>query len=395
MSLSILHVIHSVDASGGGPVEVIKQMSRLHCEAGHSVEVLSLDAPASQCVRDFPLPIHPMRERPPKKRNDYGFTPALVSWLKQNAGKYNAVISHGLWQYHNFGVWRALHNSPTPYLVYPHGMLDPWFRQYYPLKHLKKWIYWQSIEHRVIRDARCLVFTSEEEQRLAHETFTFDPCRDLVVRYGTAEPPAEDLQQRAAFFKQYPHLEGKRLLLFLGRLHPKKGCEMLLEAFARLSNGSHLVLAGPCHDPHYLRTLKTMAERMCPVGTVTFTGMLTGDLKWGAFRASEAFILPSHQENFGVSVVEALSCGLPVLISNRVNIWREIEHAGAGLIATDDLAGTTSLLERWNSLSSDQRGTMRSAAHVCFSEQFDVRLAAEQILEIIKNPSGNRHATAI
>jgi glycosyltransferase involved in cell wall biosynthesis len=135
------------------------------------------------------------------------------------------------------------------------------------------------------------------------------------------------------------------LILFLGRIHEKKGCDLLLRAWKEvLSSGMrnisdiHLVMAGPA-DHAYGAEMKELAGKL-GIGTrVTWTGMITGDLKWGSLRAADAFILPSHQENFGVSVVEALACGVPVLISNKVNIWREIEEDNAGLVENDDLGG--------------------------------------------------------
>ena len=142
------------------------------------------------------------------------------------------------------------------------------------------------------------------------------------------------------FSNSFPQLRGKRLLLFLGRLHEKKGCELLLEAFVAARNSAdvdpslHLVMAGPCADQKYLEHLKRLAAEN---SAVTFTGMLAGSSKWGALSAADAFILPSHQENFGIAVVEALACGTPVLISKEVNIWREIDADQAGYAEDDDL----------------------------------------------------------
>ncbi len=120
---------------------------------------------------------------------------------------------------------------------------------------------------------------------------------------------------------------------------------------------------------------------------VTWTGMLEGDLKWGAFRAAEAFILPSHQENFGVSVVEALACGVPVLISDQVNIWREIASARAGLVESDDLDGTIRLLERWLELSEAERQSMGIESLRCFKKEFEVMAVAHHLITIINTAS--------
>ncbi len=169
--------------------------------------------------------------------------------------------------------------------------------------------------------------------------------------------------QREAFLRSFPELRNKRLLLFLGRLHEKKGCDLLIDAFAAVSRENpalHLVLAGP--DAGGMQAALSRRAAALGLSAITWTGMLRGDAKWGAFRAAEAFVLPSHQENFGIAVTEALACGVPVLISKRVNIWREIEQDNAGLVDDDTAAGTQRLLRRWLALAPAERSAMATRA---------------------------------
>jgi glycosyltransferase involved in cell wall biosynthesis len=105
---------------------------------------------------------------------------------------------------------------------------------------------------------------------------------------------------------------------------------------------------------------------------VHWPGLITGDAKWGAFHASETFVLPSHQENFGIAVAEALGCSRPVLISDQVNIWPEIHSDGAGLVAPDTLDGTRQLLQRWLALSIEERREMQRKAHACFVARYNL-----------------------
>ena len=132
-----------------------------------------------------------------------------------------------------------------------------------------------------------------------------------------------------------------------------------------------------------------MRERVATVSAqgleVHALDMLEGDAKWGAFHACEAFLLPSHQENFGIAVVEALACGKPVLISDQVNIWREIEADGAALVAPDTLDGTQSLLRRWLALPDAARAAMGQAARRCFETRFEIGRAAERLLGKLKS----------
>ena len=384
--MKILRSIHTVNPALGGPIESVKQSSAILARRGHDVQIISLDAPGDPWVRDSPVPVHPLGPG----RGGYGYAPRFSNWIQERHAHYDAVIVHGIWQYNSFGVWRALHRTPTPYFVFPHGMLDPWFKRTYPLKHMKKLLYWPWGEYRVLRDAAAVLFTSEEERRLARESFSLYTCNEIVVNYGTAAP-AHLESARDNFFEAFPKLRGQRFLLFLGRLHEKKGCDLLIEAFAALRNSSseagspmQLVLAGPCADEEYLRHLKRLAAKATnDDGAITFTGMLTGSLKWGALSAAEAFVLPSHQENFGIAVVEALACGTPVLISNQVNIWPEIEADRAGFVENDDLAGTTALLKRWVATEPDIRTAMKDRSKECFARRFEIERATDSLLAAI------------
>ena len=377
--MKILRSTHTVNPAVGGPVESIRQSSAALARRGHDVEIISLDAPDDSWVRDFAFPVHALGPG----RGSYGYAPRFSDWIKARRSNYDAVIVHGIWQYSSFGVWRAVAGSSTPYFVFPHGMLDPWFNRTYPLKHLKKLLYWPWGEYRVLRDATAVLFTSQEERRLARESFRLYHCNERVVNYGTAAPQNLD-EAREKFFKAFPQLRERPFFLFLGRLHEKKGCELLIEAFAQLKNSNRLVIAGPCSDDGYLRRLREMARGAAD--SIMFPGMLTGDVKWGALSAAEAFVLPSHQENFGIAVAEALGCGTPVLISNKINIWREIEADGAGYVENDDLPGTMNLLKRWLSTPEISRTQMRENARKCFAARFEIERATDSLLAVIANP---------
>jgi len=379
--MKILRSIHSLNPIIGGPLESVKQSSLVLTRRGHEVEIISLDSPTDPGVREFPGTVHALGPG----RGSYGYAPRFVPWIKERHAEYDAVMVHGIWQYNSFGVWRALHGTKTPYFVFPHGMLDPWFNRTYPLKHLKKLLYWPWAEYRVLRDAAAVLFTSEEEKRLARESFRLYRCNEVVVSYGTAKPSVNFETARDEFFDRFPELREKRLLLFLGRLHEKKGCDLLLRAFAasEAAQSHHLILAGPAANDDYLQGLQRLTKSSA--NTVTFAGMLAGNLKWGALAAAEAFVLPSHQENFGIAVVEALACGTPVLISNKVNIWREVVADGGGLAEKDDLEGTGRLLARWLETSPEARAQMSVNARASFARRFEINRAVDSLLEVIEN----------
>jgi glycosyltransferase involved in cell wall biosynthesis len=380
--LKILHVISSVDPKLGGPIEGVNQLSAAYRDMEVEVAICSLDEPDAEWVRNSKIEVHALGPSPAL----YGYNRRLVPWLREHASKYDAVIVDGLWQYTGFAVWRALAGTVTPYYVFTHGMLDPWFKHTYPLKHLKKWLYWPWAEYRVLRDARAVIFTCEEERRLARQSFWLYRVNEAVTAYGTASPPANGNELAQQFLAAHPHLQGKRIVLFLSRIHEKKGCDLLLDAFAQVADADerlHLMMAGP-DQTGWAVTLRAKAEKLGIADRITWPGMLKGNIKWGAFYAAEVFCLPSHQENFGIVVAESLSCGKPVLISNKVNIWREIDADAAGCVDEDTVAGTVRNLLRWLALDARAYTEMSDRARRCFAARFHIRRAAEGLLQIIR-----------
>lgn len=392
--MRILRLIHTLNPAVGGPIESVRQSSAALRASGHEVEVVTLDSAGANWLTNIPFPVHALGPA-----GGYGYSSQLIDWIRQHRTDFDAVLVHGVWQYIGVAAWRGLRNSSTPYFVFPHGMLDPWFAQRYPLKHLKKMLYW-PFESRVLRNARAVLFTSEEEKRQAHRSSFRGDYTEEVVAYGTAPPNVDLIAARERFLQSIPALRGKRILLFLGRLHSKKGCDLLIEAFASAAQGRadednlQLVLAGPV-DSGYLEELQGIVSKRFPgrnaeASRVAFTGMLEGDLKWGAFAAAEVFVLPSHQENFGIAVAESLACGTPVLISNKVNIWREIVEDGAGFADDDTVAGTRRLLESWLGAPEEIKAGMRQKALECFAERFHIENAVDSLVSALSRPMSRR-----
>lgn len=384
--MKILHVISSTNPKGGGPIEGIKQRYSHLKELGVTVEIACCDSPDADWLTSDTLPrTHALGP----SHFGYAYTPHLLPWLRENVVEYDAVIINGIWQYHSFAVRQALAGSNIPYFVFTHGMLDPWFKRAFPVKHLKKWLYWPWGEYRVLRDAKAVIFTSEEERVLARQSFWLYRANETVTAYGTSSPPNNQIALSQKFLSKHPELENKRIILFLSRIHEKKGCDLLIEAFAQVAgqdNQLHLLIAGP-DQTGWASKLKIRAAQLGVAHRITWPGMLQGDDKWGAYYTAEVFCLPSHQENFGIVVAEALACGKPVLISNKVNIWREIETDGAGFVAEDSIRGTLQNLERWLKLEPELYAYMSDRAKNCFTQRFHMHRAATRLVEIIQEHS--------
>ena len=381
--MKILHVITSLNLEQGGPAQGLRNITSHYAALGAKATVLTMD----EANDDLGSVDHLTVITIGKGKGTFCYHPKLIKKLKSIAAEFDAVIVHGLWQYHGHAVRQALKHTNVPYYVFPHGMLDPYFKHAYPLKHLKKSVFWYLSQYAVLRDAKAVLFTCEEEKRLAEASFSRYTVNPVVVNYGTNITPIAQQVSEDAFYSKYPALKNKQIFLFLSRIHAKKGCDLLIKAFANAlqkNTNIHLVMAGPDHTG-WKSELVAIAKSMNADTHITWTGMLKNELKWSAIKAANVFILPSHQENFGISVAEALALGTPVLISNKVNIWREIEEMKAGLVEDDTLAGTENLISRWMALTNEEKSTIQQNAEKCFEQKFDIKQASKNIITQIKS----------
>lgn len=383
--MKILHTIQSLSPADGGPPQSVRNLMLAYPALGNvHAEVLCMDDPASDFLRDVAAPVHALGRR----KSSFGYSAEMRIWLDAHAGEYDAIVVHGIWSYQNLAVRRAAQKRGVPYAVFPHGALDPWFNKKYPLKKLKKSLFWRW-QYPVLRDAKAVLFTCATERELAATSFQPSAWNGIVVPYGSMGPEGDPAVQREAFLAQMPQLSdgrggSRRFLLFLARIHEKKGCDLLLEAFARVAQDEpelHLVIAGP--DQVGLQVqLQEQAKARGIAGRVHWPGLLRGDIKWGALRCCEAFVLPSHQENFGIAVAEALACGRPVLISNQVNIWPDIVEDRTGLVEDDTQAGTDTLLRRWLAMNPAARAECAENAAPSFRKRYSTHETARAIRDL-------------
>lgn len=392
--MRLLHVIGSMDPASGGPCQGIRNSNPEMERMGVYREVVSLDSPDSDWLGIDDFPVHALGPA----KGVWRYSGKLIPWLIENLGRFDVVIVNGLWIFSSFAGWKALRilkkkdvagNASHPRMfVMPHGMLDPYF-QHAPdrkIKALRNLFYWKFIEKRIINDATGVLFTCETELLLARKTFSsYHPKKEINVGYGIVAPPEFRPEMYSAFVEKCPGIKGKPYLLFLSRIHNKKGVDMLLKAYASIldtGDSSYqvlpkLVIAGPGENTPYGKVLKNMvgsSPRLQEM--VFFPGMITGDAKWGALYQCDAFVLPSHQENFGIAVVEAMACKKPVMITNQVNIWREIKNGGAGIIVDDSLSGTLEMLRQCIDMPASQKEIMGTKAYDVYRQHFHIKTAA-------------------
>lgn len=317
-------------------------MARAVARRGHEVaiyttdrelesgEVPSLDSAA---MRDG-VELHFHRQHAPRV---FATSFPLARALADAVPRADVVHLHSLYLFHVWATARLCRLHGIPYLLRPHGTLDPfhWRRH-----RARKWLIERGFQDRVIRQAAALHYTAEEEMKLAAPYAHGAP--GVVIPNGLDLSEYADLPPPGAIRARHPEIGGRRIVLFLSRLNFKKGLDLLIPAFAKACRSAgdlHLVIAGP-DDGMKRETERWIAEAQ--IGSrVTFLGMLDHRRKLEAFRDAAMFVLPSYSENFGIAVVEAMACGVPVAISDKVNIWREVQDAGAGLVAPTTVSAVT------------------------------------------------------
>ena len=274
----------------------------------------------------------------------------------------------------------AARRAGKPYGIFVHGALDPWFYRNYPLKHLKKMLYW-PMQYPVLRDALAVFFTAESERDLAKISFRPNTWNSAVVGLGITDP--EECPNRSIRTNRdvLPQISGASRTPLFAVPGPDSREEGLRFAPRGIRENRGLCPGrGPCDRRSRSggNAGKASAHGRAAgiAGRVHWPGFIDGDLKWGALRACEAFVLSSHSENFGIAVVESLAVGRPVLISNRVNIWPEIESDGAGLVDDDTLEGTERLLRRWFNLPRAERDAMAARARRSFVGRYTMNQTA-------------------
>ncbi|MHA1569777.1 MAG: glycosyltransferase, partial [Alphaproteobacteria bacterium] len=327
--MRLLHVLATLSAEWGGPPKAAVDMARALAERGHEVTILAGDEgdppvdldtarAAGVEIATFPLAF-------PRR---FMRAPGLGRALAAAVPRADLVHVHSLYLYHSWVAGRLSRRHGVPFVFSPHGSLDPYL---YRRHRGRKWVVERLFQNALMGAAAALYFITEEERDLARPVSC--GAKGVVVPLGLHAADYAELPPKGRFRAAHPEIGDRLILLFFGRLNFKKGLDLLVPAFARArARGvdAHLVLAGP--DDNMADKVRGWLDAADLAAHATFTGRLAGADSLALLADADIFVLSSYTENFGIAVVEAMACGLPVLISDRVNIWREVAAAGAGRV---------------------------------------------------------------
>lgn len=331
----------------GGPVKSIHEMGRHLVDMGVDVTVFTtnVDGPGNL---DVPVGTQVFIDGvkvsyfPVEKPRSYFRSPQLAAVLHERLKEFDLAYINWLYVYPTMVATRECLRQKVPYVLSPRGMLDPNAIALHGT--LKKKLYLNLIERKHLYGAAAVHFTSTGERDQA--TGSGWRVNPVVVPNGvdlSEHPSAPDPKP---FLLLFPKLAGKKMVLFLGRMNYIKGLDLLAKAWplvVKAVSNVHLVLAGP-DDDGYAEKIKGWLVEGEVESSATFTGMLLGENKLAALAAADVFVASSYLESFGMAIVEAMACGKPVVITDRVNICREVEQAGAGIVTSCDPASIAEAL---------------------------------------------------
>jgi len=300
------------------------------------------------------------------------YAPLLPRWLATHLADYDIAIVHGAWTYFNMVGAGLCRRWGKPYLVFPHGSFDPWAWRYHGWK---KVLYWHGVEKRNYQGCAGVVALSADEAGQIHARGIDRPV--FLARNGLLFPLPSVEQPREVLGRHWPDLSRRPYVCSISRLHPKKGIDILLSAWAQIYERYQewqLVIAGP-DENQYLAKLQALAQSWGIHQTVIFTGAVEGIVKSAMLQCASAFVLPSLSEGVPGAVVEALGYGLPVLITPACHL-PEVAAADAGVIVASQPEAVAAGLEQLLADRQRRQQWGRNAAQLAHREFDEVSVAA-------------------
>ncbi|MEO8558584.1 MAG: glycosyltransferase [Rhodospirillales bacterium] len=377
--MRILHVIATLDPESGGPAQACLEMAKITADQGHDVAIFTTDyavGGSDGCPANFePFSNLDIRLFPVQPPRQWKKSTRLHNALRSEVATFDVVHIHSLYLFHNWAAVRACRKANVPYIIRPHGLLDPYIHRRH---RLRKRLMEMAFQNRALRWAATIHYTADLERDISQPYAC--GAKSAVVPLGVDIPSPSVIPLRTALANKFPETANKTVLLFLGRLHQKKGLDLLIPALqqARAARPDlHLVLAGP--DGGALAdTMRSIAA--CNLADhVTIAGMLRGDDKAMAFAGADFFVLPSYSENFAIAAAEAMAYGLPVIVSDQINIHPDITAAGAGLVID---CSVTSLANAIRAMAKTDRQAMGERAQALAADKYSwpaVGKALEQL----------------
>ena len=314
------------------------------------------------------------------------FSHSMSRALRENVGGFDLIYIASIWNYSVAAASHYCRKYKKPYIISPKGLLYPYTAG---KRWWKKLPYYHLVAKRDLKNATAIHYTSEHEAEECHSYLGLNN-QAIVIPNGIDLSEFNGLPAKGNLCECYPVLKDKKVILFLSRINWKKGLDILVKAYAMLAkerSDVHLLIVGN-DERGYIKKVKGWIKDYELGKKVTFTGILTGKKKLEAFAGSDLFVLSSYSENFGMVIVEAMACGLPAVISNKVGIYKEIEKNKAGVIVNTNAEsvynGMKQILE-----NSELKKEIAINGRRLAEKYYDIDKVAEKMIKVYKETLEN------
>lgn len=383
--MKILIVVPALGAVYGGPSKSVVELSQALGRSGADVDIITTNANGNSVV-DEPIgkwidkDVYRIRYFPYLSVGDYKLSRQMTQWLLLHTKKYDLVQTNAIFSITNLPAYLACRWCSVPHVVIPRGMLEPWALSY---KSWKKKAYYILLEKPALQRASAIQMLASTEADQIASLHLKSPL--LISPNGINRKDFEMLPSPDFFYQTFPETRGKCLILFLGRIDPKKGLDFLAQAFGnakRKFSNAHLMVVGP-DNIGFLPTAKQyFADQNC-LDAVTFTGMLTGELKYSALASASYYVAPSYSEGFSMSVLEGMAAGLPCIITTGCN-FPEAAQANVAYVSDVNAEAITAALY---TCMSDPRAAvaMGQRAREFIFERYTWDKIADNLLDVYQS----------
>ncbi|QIR37999.1 glycosyltransferase [Tolypothrix sp. PCC 7910] len=344
--MKVLHIVPGIGSVYGGPATSILNLVKSLALLGIEVDIVTTNANGYYQL-NVPLQTwiqqdgYRIQYFPCLYMNDYKISMSMTNWLLWHIRDYDVVNTHAIFSYANLPAYWITKFFNIPNIIHPHGMLEDWALNY---KNWKKLPYYNLIEKQALQVAKAIrVLAYSEVESIKHLGLKTPLA---FVPNGIWQEDFIELTNSEYFYQKFPQTRDKNIILFLGRIDPKKGLDILAKAFGKIHEKfpkAHLVIAGPDNINFLPKVKKYFAEAKC-LDAVTFTGMLTGSSKNAALAAADMYVAPSYSEGFSMSVLEGMAAGLPCVITTGCNFPEAAVAEAAHVVDIDSDAIANALI---------------------------------------------------
>lgn len=388
--MKILVVIPAIGNVYGGPSKSVIELNQAIGVTGIDVDIVTTNANGSDSI-DVPLNCwieknnYRIQYFPYWGIKDYKITFSLTRWLWQNVRNYDLVHTNAIFSYAILPAYFACRKYNIPYIITPRGMLEPWALSY---KAWKKKIYYNLFEKPALDRASAIQMLASSEAQRSQPLNLKSP--QVIIPNGIHRQDFEPIEDPDLFYQKFPSTRNKQLIIFLGRIDPKKGLDLLAEAMGKVHHKfpqAHLIVAGSDNIDFLSQVKQYFTDAGC-LDKVTFTGLLTGSLKYSALAAADVYVAPSYSEGFSMSVLEGMASGLPCIITTGCN-FPEAKQNGTAYVTDINSQAIAIALEKCLSQPEDAEIMGKRARDFIFSNYTWDQIALKMVKvyqEVIQRP---------